>query len=496
MKKWIAVFLLLTGSAWAQIVVGPLQIQNSLSEIAKNGSAAQSAARLSLGLGSTPGPFLPLAGGIVTGPATFNGGLAGNLTVPSGKTATISNSLTFTGADGTSFLFPGTSDTLAGLNTAQAWTARQSFYGGENVGNGTGSPDITINGAAATNKGLNWQNTGVLRWRLVTDASDNMNLYAYDSSGAFLDTAWNATQSNHTMNFNYQIATNNQTTPVAGGVAGTLLGSHNNGINAAYGSQVQYISVAGGAGFDTGFGVIATFNPVFIGSTVHNQQGIYFVAESPNDTSHTWGGNIGEMNFVNRGPDVGFKRDRQAGGNNTGGLLFVPESVVLSGGPGEGKNVGYGFSVSRSGTVNSTGFPVKSYIAFNAEPNSTVGLTGRAFYATGDITSTASQRPYGPMQIEATWLHGIDHTLATYIDNHAQIMMAAQSLAFISGTTATPTGTATVGANDNGSGNIDLVLTPAGTGTIKAGAAAGVSCAAGTVNLTTLVVTNGLVTHC
>ncbi|MGY2735954.1 hypothetical protein [Sphingomonas sp. UYP23] len=44
--------------------------------------------------------------------------------------------------------------------------------------------------------------------------------------------------------------------------------------------------------------------------------------------------------------------------------------------------------------------------------------------------------------------------------------------------------------------NIDLNLAPKGTGTVRVGDVSGVSCAAGTVSLATLVVTNGIITHC
>lgn len=53
----------------------------------------------------------------ITAPAT-----GATLTIADGKTLTASNTLTFTGTDGTSFAFPGASDTVAGLAAAQALT--------------------------------------------------------------------------------------------------------------------------------------------------------------------------------------------------------------------------------------------------------------------------------------------------------------------------------------------------------------------------------------
>ena len=86
-----------------------------------------------------------------------------------------------------------------------------------------------------------------------------------------------------------------------------------------------------------------------------------------------------------------------------------------------------------------TGFPLKFYNGFLIEPNGIAGLTGRGAYFTGDITGVSSQYPYGPFQAEGTWLHGFDHTLAVYADTNAQTMLAGQGVAWLTGTTGTPT---------------------------------------------------------
>lgn len=52
---------------------------------------------------------------------------AGTLDVASGKTLTVSNTLTLTGTDGTSFAFPSASDTVACLATAQTFTKTQTI---------------------------------------------------------------------------------------------------------------------------------------------------------------------------------------------------------------------------------------------------------------------------------------------------------------------------------------------------------------------------------
>lgn len=57
----------------------------------------------------------------ITAPATSS-----TLTIADGKTHVVSNSLTFTGTDSTSFAFPSTSDTVAVLGIAQTFTAAQT----------------------------------------------------------------------------------------------------------------------------------------------------------------------------------------------------------------------------------------------------------------------------------------------------------------------------------------------------------------------------------
>lgn len=54
----------------------------------------------------------------ITAPAT-----SATLTIANGKTLTVSNTLTLAGTDSTTMTFPGTSDTVAGLGTAQTFTA-------------------------------------------------------------------------------------------------------------------------------------------------------------------------------------------------------------------------------------------------------------------------------------------------------------------------------------------------------------------------------------
>jgi hypothetical protein len=282
--------------------------------------------------------------------------------------------------------------------------------------------------------------------------------------GGFLQTAWVARQSNQTVDFNFKINSLTTGAPPANGIAGNHFIAQNTGANTVTGHRIDYISTATGAGHDTALSIV-TRSETAIRPQLTTFEALWIECESPIDTTTNFSGWIGELNYVNRGVDAGFKRDRSLPGNNSGGLLFVPEKNVASGTGGEGKNVGFAFSVAHSGEANSTGFPVKTYIAFNVEPNASVGQTGRAFYASGDITGVASQYPYGPFQTEGTWLHGVDTTLATFTDARAMTMLAGQGLAWITGTTGTPTGAASIAGSGSGA-DLSITLTPAGTGVV------------------------------
>ena len=329
------------------------------------------------------------------------------------------------------------------------------------LGNGTGAPALIINGAVSSGEGIVFRDAGTPRFNLQTTTVGDrgLSLYGYDTTGAYAGEILHADTATKVLRTEYKLNSNVTTAPVetTGPSLGLLVSVHNTGVNQAFAALIQYTSTATGP-FDTALGITSTANAA---SPTTSAECLWFVQESPNDPTVVFGGNVGEMNYVNRGPDVGFKRDRGLPGNNTGGLLFVPESVVVSGGPGEGKNVGYGFSVAHSSNNNSSGFQTKTYIAFNSEPNAVAGLTGRAFYASGDITGVASQYPYGPFQIEGTWLHGIDHTLATYQDGMAQVMAFGQTIGWIEGPTTAPTSIATIGAIQSG-GVVSLELLSAG----------------------------------
>jgi hypothetical protein len=253
----------------------------------------------------------------------------------------------------------------------------------------------------------------------------------------------------------------------AGQTTGMHVTATNTGANATNGNRFNYLSSAGGSGgFDIGLTDVAIFDPTtWNDASPPSFDGAWFVAVSPNNATHSWASNTVEFDISNRGPDMGWKRDRSSL-RPTGGILVAAEVNTFGGtGGGEGKNATFAYTVANSNATNSTGFPAKFYNGLMIEPDSIVGLTGRGIYATGDITSTASQRPYGPMQLDGTWLHGIDHTLATYMDGAAQTMLAGQALRWITGTTASPTATTTLnGSAAQLTASVPIVV-GSGTGT-------------------------------
>jgi hypothetical protein len=346
------------------------------------------------------------------------------------------------------------------LNTAIA-NAGGGPYSPIVIGDGSGAPTLTLNGASGSGEGVQWQTGGHNRWRMVTDASDNLALYAYDPGGAYVGTAWQVDSRLGSMFISAPLqlfATN--ATP-ENGVTGFYSHSVNTGSHEAAGVRFDYNSSSFSTGFDVGATWLCIFDPSpYVGGLANNPvfMGHWISVLSPNDAAspHVWNTTIAEWNIVNRGRDAGWQRDRSTG-NPTGGLLMVAENAVSGATTGgEGKNATFAFTVSPSGGPNSTGFPTKFYNCFLVEPNAAVGQTGRAIYVTGDITGTVSQYPYGPMQADGTWLHGIDHTRAVYTDTNATTLLAGQGVAWLTGTTGTPTN---ICRDTAGSGSPEGVVT-------------------------------------
>jgi hypothetical protein len=76
---------------------------------------------------------------------------ANNLSIASGKTLAVSNTLTFGGTDGKTHTFPNNSGTVAELNLAQTWSALQTFNAGATFSSGS----VTMPDSAT------WATTGI-----------------------------------------------------------------------------------------------------------------------------------------------------------------------------------------------------------------------------------------------------------------------------------------------------------------------------------------------
>lgn len=151
------------------------------------------------------------------------------------------------------------------------------------------------------------------------------------------------------------------------------------------------------------------------------------------------------------------------------GVTWGPGDYVITC-PGNNCTGQSQFTITGTGTANATG---------NGGPS-------------GQVVSFATLVPYGVTDIFGEFKHGITTTTNSKFDDGLIIhTQPGNGFGWDDGTAI-----ASITGHEISAGNIDVVLTPVGTGTIKIGATAGVSCAANSVSLTTLVVTNGLVTHC
>ena len=342
---------------------------------------------------------------------------------------------------------------------------------GQSVHSGNAADDsgtmsvLRLNAQQSVGSGGNGKMSGADQWDLVTDKGANLSVRSFMPES----TPLTFQSSDQTIRANWQAILTTSFAPSDGGAVGPVLSAHNTGSNGALGSLFQYFSSADAPHFDTGRESVSSFNPKsWRPCSISDTQscsgpgdlGEWMLTLSPNDAIHGWGTNVAEWNIVNRGRDMGFQRDRGQQ-QTTGGLLLVPETSVFGDpGGGEGKNAGFGYSVARSVAANSTGFSAKFYIGYNCEPDSQVGQFGRCLYATGDTTGTGSQVPYGPFQIDGSWLHGVDTTVAIFKDELAVRMAAGHRLGWIDGVA-----TAFIGSSGSGK-KLSIVLKPAENGSV------------------------------
>ena len=347
-------------------------------------------------------------------------------------------------------------------------------------------PVMQLNGEAGSPRGLNWLAEGSIRWAMQTNGKDDLCLYSFSDTGAFIGNPFCLGRSTgQNVISGLTLLTNTRDAPPDGQTLGELVSVRNTSpAHGGVAAQVQYVSAADSATFDVAHQIIAAFNPsAFRPETTSasenaggpGQLAQFVMAISPNDSTHNWGTNVAEWNIVNRGRDIGWMRDRNLQ-PVTGGLLLVPEtSVVGDPGGGAGTNSNFAFSLSRSANINTLTLndSARFYNGFQCEPNSLVGVAQSSkgvresycLYATGDITGLAANIPYAPLGLEGTWLHGLSTTKATFQDGLAMRVAPGQSIGWVAGKA-----TATVTAIADGD-NLDLRLNAGGTGRVKAGPA-------------------------
>lgn len=99
--------------------------------------------------GTIAGSLCMTSGGLVLYEAAINCFAVSGITVVSGKTLTVDNTIELAGTDGTKFTFPGASDTVGTLAATQTVSGNKTFSGTLNI-TGTGQINGTAFGTFAT----------------------------------------------------------------------------------------------------------------------------------------------------------------------------------------------------------------------------------------------------------------------------------------------------------------------------------------------------------
>lgn len=159
----------------------------------------------------------------ITAPAT-----SATLTIANGKTLTASNTLTFTGTDGTSFAFPGSSDTVVTLGATQALTGK-TLTATSNV---LGGVTMTL-GSDATGD-IYYRNSSGFLTRLGVGANTNvltlsggLPSWQAGSSAASITVGTTTVNTGTTLNFLYNNAGVLANTPLVAGNGIVLSGTAN-----------------------------------------------------------------------------------------------------------------------------------------------------------------------------------------------------------------------------------------------------------------------------
>lgn len=185
-----------------------------------------------------------------------------------------------------------------------------------------------------------------------------------------------------------------------------------------YGMRLNYINDGTPAsGFDVAFGMVVNFKGLTTGAQALANWHIY---HGPNN--NTWQGGFvwGELNPVNRGPDMGWANKPGALPRWCGGIRFVPESQDATGDGGTGRNVTFAYTAARSGSVNIDGTYAKTYTIYMVEPDA-VAPGGYAGYWNGSTSGTPTDW-YTFLGAQDTFKAGINLTGATF-QNNAGLML-------------------------------------------------------------------------
>lgn len=405
-----------------------------------------------------------LAGGALPQIPTLNvlGNVSGSSTTP--VAVPLDNSTLIT-SGGKLQVNTGTSGATVPLNNGNntqsgAWTfgASTTTFGGN-----AAAPVVHINGAAGSVRGIQWDAAGLNRWKFQTNASDDLNLFAYaPTTGTFLGTPFALSTANQQVQINWQLFQSiTNPTVVVGGIVGVNATYNNTSGNNAQGTKHVYNTNAVTAGFDIGEVslIVPTATTGFPTSGATAYQAKWLVGLTPNDnTSFHWGLTGQELDVVNRGGDNGWTSSVAHPGNVLA-YLAVPESSTFGQG-GSTFNADFAFVAAPSAAPGTSGLTNRWYNAFLCEANSEASATGRCMYAVGDVTGLSAQFPYGPFGSSGNWLHGFDTTAATFVDGMAYRMATGQALAwpsaggFVVGSGSGGNGTMAV--EYSGTGEIDL----------------------------------------
>lgn len=368
----------------------------------------------------------------------------GRSTTTTGAIAALANATTFPAAGGT---FTGAVNFNSDITT---------------FGTNTGAPVLHINGAAGSLRGIEWDAAGVNRWKLQTDSSGDLNLFAYaQSGGAFAGTpmSFNTVQAVDLFGWKHLHTVTASSMP-ADTIVGRSATYTNTSGAVGQGAKQVYFSNAVAAGFDlsnVNF-MIPTATTGFPGSGTTAFQGQWLVALSPNEqTGLHWSITGMELDVVNRGLDRGWANSLSQI-NGSGAYLAVPEATTFGQG-GATNNALYAFAVHGSIGNGSSGFTNKFYNGLLCDIGS-IGPAGYCVYGSGDATGTAALFPASPAGFAGNWLHGIDLTGATFADGAGLRMASGHAVAwpagggFVSGAGAG--GNGTVSLEYAGTGEIDL----------------------------------------